>query len=143
MFTQYEADKLKNDISRVMHVNNDYQKTHLVRFNPYSCHKNISDRRQRIMDMRAEINEIERRQWREYKQERLAEKRNRMISYPYRDENELIDDYLTQEAESDAARRQNEINAYWKRKNSTDNSRNRARDYWNRRNSYHASASYW
>ena len=93
--------------------------------------------------MRAEINETERRQWREYKQERLVEKRNRMISYPYRDENELIDDYLTQESESDAARRQNEISNYWKGKNSTNNSRNYARDYWNRRNLYHASASYY
>ena len=29
VYTQYEAEKLQKDISRVMHVNNDYQKTHL------------------------------------------------------------------------------------------------------------------
>ena len=93
--------------------------------------------------MRAEISEIERRQWRKYKQEKLMEKRNRMMSYPYCDENELVDEYLTQESESDAVRRQDEISNYWKAKNSTNYSRNCERDYWNRKNLYHASASYY
>lgn len=143
VLTQYEADKLKNDISCVMHVSNEFQKTHLSCSNPYTCHQKRSICCQKIMDMRAEISEIERHQWRKYKHEKLTKKSNRMMSYPYRDENELVDDYLTQESASRAARSQDQISNYWKTKNSTNYSRNCARDYWNRKNMYNRSTSYY
>ena len=164
VLTQYEHDELQKDISRVMY-NNDHaaKQTHHVASSAFPISQpHISMRRQRLMDMRKEVEQIHRQSYNEYHnymKQRQLERKTMFDSYPYGSDSEMINEYVTQEEESDRARRQQPTSSYWKNnnstnytnhrsreywnnKNSTTSSNHRAREYWSRRNAYHGSASY-
>ena len=107
-------------------------------------------RRQRLMDMRKEVQQIDRQSYIEYHnfmKQRELERQTMFESYPYGSDSEMITEYVTQKEESDRARRQQAISSYWMNKSTTSSTNHRTREYWNNKNSTsysnHSAREYW
>ena len=102
------------------------------------------------MDMRKEVEQIDRQtyiEYHNYTQQRELERQTMFQSYPYGSDSEIITEYVTQEEESDRARRQQAISSYWMNKSTTNSTNHRTREYWNNKNSTsysnHSAREYW